>query len=177
MKKREVIAKITPVQVSPEWEKKIAMEQEMNAKTLGISVEEYRDIDRGYLLRNIKDWAAGRRAQAQKEALQRIAAPTDKALAAMDALGIQIAGHEDHKHRWRTRHVAIEGVDCASGMACECGGVLDQDEVEELVGFALSIILDKKVPASQGVSAPPEDEVKIKPHEVYLAGSESWLDG
>ncbi len=55
-----VVEKITLVQILPEWRKKIAMDQEMNAKSLGISVEEYRDIERHYLLKNIMEGVGDR---------------------------------------------------------------------------------------------------------------------
>lgn len=42
----------------------------------------------------------------------------------------------NHHHKWQTRYVAIEGVDCASGMECKCDEVIPQDEVEELVQWA-----------------------------------------
>jgi len=41
-----------------------------------------------------------------------------------------------HYHKWQTRYVTIEGVDCASGMECKCGKVIHQDEIEELVQWA-----------------------------------------
>lgn len=39
----------------------------------------------------------------------------------------------DHIHRWRTRFVTIDGVDCASGMECQCGSVLDPDTIEDAI--------------------------------------------
>ena len=39
----------------------------------------------------------------------------------------------EHHHRWRTRYITVEGVDCAAGMECECGDQLHQDDVEDLV--------------------------------------------
>lgn len=38
-----------------------------------------------------------------------------------------------HLHEWSTFYKTINGVDCASGMICECGEKLTQDEVEQYV--------------------------------------------
>lgn len=40
---------------------------------------------------------------------------------------------DKHIHKWRTRYVTIESVDCASGMVCDCGAKLRQDEVEDMI--------------------------------------------
>lgn len=42
---------------------------------------------------------------------------------------------EGHRHRWQTRYVTIEGVECASGMACECGVYMHQHDVEAAVNY------------------------------------------
>jgi len=34
-----------------------------------------------------------------------------------------------HRHEWQTKYVTIRDVDCASGMYCECGVELWQDDV------------------------------------------------
>ncbi len=44
---------------------------------------------------------------------------------------------EDHRHEYKTRIITIHHVDCASGMECECGRALSQDEVEEAFGIML----------------------------------------
>ena len=42
-----------------------------------------------------------------------------------------------HKHKWLTRYITFKyRYECASGMQCECGAELHQDEVEALVNLA-----------------------------------------
>lgn len=38
-----------------------------------------------------------------------------------------------HVHEWKTNYLTINHVDCASGMSCNCGKTLSQDEVEDLL--------------------------------------------
>jgi len=41
---------------------------------------------------------------------------------------------KDHTHVWKTRYITLDHrYDCASGMECECGARLDQDDVEVMV--------------------------------------------
>jgi hypothetical protein len=41
---------------------------------------------------------------------------------------------EEHKHEWKTRYVTFEyRYECASGMVCDCGEIIEQDEVEALL--------------------------------------------
>jgi len=36
----------------------------------------------------------------------------------------------DHQHKWCTHYITFESrYDCASGMKCECGALLTQDEI------------------------------------------------
>lgn len=41
-----------------------------------------------------------------------------------------------HMHEWKTRYIQIHFEDYISGMECECGEILDQDEVERIVNQA-----------------------------------------
>ncbi len=44
-----------------------------------------------------------------------------------------MAGMNEHTHQWRTRYITRDFVDFASGMQCDCGETLHQDQVEEIV--------------------------------------------
>lgn len=36
-----------------------------------------------------------------------------------------------HIHEWQTKYVQIEGYSVGSGMECDCGALLQQDDVED----------------------------------------------
>lgn len=44
-----------------------------------------------------------------------------------------------HKHNWRTNFIVIDFVDHVSGMICDCGETLTQDEVEDIVNKHIKI--------------------------------------
>lgn len=46
---------------------------------------------------------------------------------------------DTHHHTWTTRYATISGVDCASGMVCDCGVLASQDEVERVFNIAYSL--------------------------------------
>lgn len=48
-------------------------------------------------------------------------------------MGLTVTSAPQHCHHWLTAYITINGVDCASGMKCECGEALTQDKIENLI--------------------------------------------
>jgi Lar family restriction alleviation protein len=45
----------------------------------------------------------------------------------------------EHKHSWKTRYLEVDGKDWSSGMECECGATIHQNDVEEIVNNSPAI--------------------------------------
>lgn len=52
---------------------------------------------------------------------------------------------ETHKHFWNPRFVTIDGVDCISGMSCECGQTIDQYQVEDIINKTTWMIIEGNI--------------------------------
>jgi hypothetical protein len=50
--------------------------------------------------------------------------------------------NKPHIHVWITRYIIIHETDVASGMICECGEILRQDEVEDYVNKYSSLMAE-----------------------------------
>ena len=47
-----------------------------------------------------------------------------------------------HFHKWKTQYKTINYVDCPSGMVCDCGKTLSQDETEDYINEYQRVIKD-----------------------------------
>lgn len=65
-----------------------------------------------------------------------------------------------HRHNWHTRYIVIDCIDTISGMECECGEILEQDEVESIVWLWQCSVPENSKPLAQLIDEAVSDALK-----------------